>query len=291
MPDGIILEDELALAGQLADAAWTAIRPHFRALNTVDNKAQTPAPAPSANLPKPGDRPAIPARPEFDPVTEGDRAAERAIRAILQAERPHHGVTGEEYPETPSSSGYRWLIDPIDGTRAFVAGLPVWTTLISLVGPDDVPIIGIIDQPVLGERYVGWPGGAELQTPGARTPIRVSACNDLRQAMIATTDPFILNPAEQGAWAHLRATARISRYGLDAYAYARLAAGTIDLVAETGLKAWDVAALIPVVRGAGGLTTDWRGNAPKLGGQIVCASSEGVLEQALLALRRSATLA
>ena len=284
MPDGIILEDELALAGQLADAAWTAIRPHFRALNTVDNKAQEPAPAPSAVRPQPSARPAIPARPEFDPVTEGDRAAERAIRAILEAERPHHGVTGEEYPETPSSSGYRWLIDPIDGTRAFVAGLPVWTTLISLVGPDDIPVIGIIDQPVLGERYVGWPGGAELQTPNARTPIRVSPCNDLRQAMIATTDPFILNPAEQGAWAHLRATARICRY-------ARLAAGTIDLVAETGLKAWDVAALIPVVRGAGGMATDWRGNAPKLGGQIVCASSEGVLEQALLALRRSATVA
>jgi len=288
MPDGISLEEELALAGRLADAAWTAIRPHFRALNAVDNKAQEPAP--STGRPKPSAAPAIPASPNFDPVTEGDRAAERAIRAILQAERPHHGVTGEEYPETPTASGYRWLIDPIDGTRAFVAGLPVWTTLISLVGPDDVPIIGIIDQPVIGERYVGWPGGAELQTSGARTPIRVSACNDLRRATIATTDPFILSPAEQGAWAHLRATARISRYGLDAYAYARLAAGTIDLVAETDLKAWDVAALIPVVRGAGGIATDWRGNAPKLGGQIVCASSEGVMEQALLALRRSASV-
>jgi histidinol phosphatase-like enzyme (inositol monophosphatase family) len=291
MPDGMSLEDELALAGRLADAAWIAIRPHFRALKDVDNKAANRPSNPSPNRPTPTARPTIPAKAEFDPVTEGDRAAERAIRAILAADRPHHGVTGEEFPETPSSSGYRWLIDPIDGTRAFVAGLPVWTTLISLVGPDDVPIIGVIDQPILGERYIGWPGGAELQRGGTRTPIRVSDCRDLRRATIATTDPFILNPAEQGAWAHLRATARISRYGLDAYAYARLAAGTIDLVAETDLKAWDVAALIPVVCGAGGLATDWRGNAPKLGGQIVCASSEGVMDQALLALRRSATLA
>ncbi|KCZ90039.1 inositol monophosphatase family protein [Hyphomonas johnsonii] len=291
MPDGFTLEDELTLAGRLADAAWIAIRPHFRALKGVDNKAGGPPAAQPAARPQPTATPSIPAKAPFDPVTEADRAAERAIRAILEAERPHHGVTGEEYPETPSSSGYRWLIDPVDGTRAFIAGLPVWTTLISLVGPDDVPLIGVIDQPVLGERYLGWPGGAALVKDGTQTPIRVSACSDLREATIATTDAFMFNPAEQGAWTHLRATARITRYGLDAYAYARLAGGTIDLVAESGLKAWDVAALIPVVRGAGGIATDWRGNEPKLGGQIVCASSDGVMEQALLALRRSATLA
>ncbi|MEH6810816.1 MAG: inositol monophosphatase family protein [Hyphomonas oceanitis] len=289
MPDGISLEDELALAGRLADAAWTAIRPHFRALTNVDNKAQDTSLTPSNGRPKPTSTPSVPTKTPFDPVTEGDRAAERVIRDILTSERPHHGVTGEEFPETPSQSGYRWLIDPIDGTRAFVAGLPVWTTLISLVDPDDVPVIGIIDQPVLGERYLGWPGGAAMEKGGERTPIHVSGCQDLREATIATTDPFIFNPAEQGAWTHLRATARITRYGLDAYAYARVAGGTVDLVAESGLKAWDVAALFPVVRGAGGLVTDWRGNTPKLGGQIVCASSEGVMEQALLALRRSAT--
>jgi fructose-1,6-bisphosphatase/inositol monophosphatase family enzyme len=116
----------------------------------------------------------------------------------------------------------------------------------------------------------------------------VSGNPDLRAATIATTDPFIFTPPEQGAWNHLRATARITRYGLDAYAYARVAGGTLDLVAESGLKAWDVAALIPVVRGAGGIATNWRGEAPALGGQIVCAASEGILEQALLALRRAA---
>lgn len=263
------LDADLDFAAQLANAAWAAIRPHFRALTQVDGKA---------NSSKPG----------FDPVTEADRAAELAMRALVAAHRPGDGVTGEEFPETASDTGYRWYFDPVDGTRAFVAGLPVWTTLIALAGPDNVPLIGVIDQPVLGERYLGWPGGARLDTAAGRQPIRSSGCADLRLATIATTDPFIFSPPEQGAWNHLRSAARITRYGLDAYAYARLAGGTIDLVAESGLKSWDVAALIPVVRGAGGLATDWRGNPPALGGQIVCSSSEAVLEQALLALRRAA---
>lgn len=261
--------DDLALARELADAAWAAIRPHFRNLDTVDHKAGT-------------------AKAGFDPVTEADRAAELAMRAIIDARRPGDGVTGEEFPETPSASGWRWYFDPIDGTRAFVGGLPVWTTLIALVNPEGVPVLGVIDQPVLGERYIGWPGGAQMETAEGNFPIRVSGNPDLRAATIATTDPFIFTPPEQGAWNHLRATARITRYGLDAYAYARLAGGTLDLVAESGLKAWDVAALIPVIRGAGGIATNWRGEAPALGGQIVCAASEGILEQALLALRRAA---
>ena len=264
------LEDELAFAGRLADAARTAIRPHFRALDGVDGKTGGPA------------------QFGFDPVTAADTGAERAMRNLIAAERPDHGVIGEEFEDIPSRNGLTWLLDPVDGTRAFVAGLPSWTTLIALCDDEGTPLIGIIDQPVLDERYLGWPGGAALQQAGTQTPIRVSGCRDLREAVISTTDPFILNPAEQGAWTHLRATARISRYGLDAYAYARLAAGTIDLVAESGLKAWDIAALIPVVRGAGGLATDWRGNAPRLGGQIVCCASQDILDQALLALRRSA---
>lgn len=262
------IDADIAFARRLADAAWGAIRPHFRNLNDVDGKA--------------GDK------LYFDPVTEADRAAELAMRALVAAERADDGVTGEEFPETASASGWRWYFDPIDGTRAFVAGLPVWTTLIALAGPDGVPVLGVIDQPVLGERYIGAPDGTQLETAAGSAAVRVSGNPDLRTATIATTDPFIFSPPEQGAWNHLRAAARITRYGLDAYAYARIAGGTVDLVAESGLKAWDVAALIPVVRGAGGVATDWRGNAPALGGQIVCAASEGILEQALLALRRAA---
>ena len=263
------IESDLAFACQLADAARVAIRPHFRALDSVESKSESGADG-------------------FDPVTVADRAAEAAMRELIMAERPEDGVLGEEFPETDSQNDWRWVLDPIDGTRAFVAGLPVWTILIALCDPEGVPIIGIIDQPVLDERYLGWPGGAAVESNGARKPIQVSDCNDLRKATIATTDPFIFTPAEEGAWTHLRATARISRYGLDAYAYARLAAGTIDLVAESSLAPYDAAALIPVVRGAGGLATDWRGNAARPGGQLVCASSQPVLDQALLALRRSA---
>lgn len=224
--------DALKIAHALADAARLAIAPHFRALSDIENKAAETA---------------------FDPVTVADRAAESAMRDCLSALRPDDAIHGEEYGQTPGKTGWTWVLDPIDGTRAFVAGLPVWTTLIGLVNDEGDAIVGLIDQPTVNERYIGGPDGSVLITPAGTTPLAVSACADLRTATIATTDPFIMTPSEQGAWTHLRHTAQIVRYGLDAYAYARLSAGTIDLVAETGLAPYDAAALIPVVRGAGGL--------------------------------------
>ena len=192
----------------------------------------------------------------------------------------------------PSSTGLVWYLDPIDGTRAFVAGLPSWCVLIGLA-QEGKPILGIIDQPWLDERYVGLvePGvGAEswLDCRGARTKLKVRNVASLTQAVLSTTDPFILTPPERGAFEHIRQTARLTRYGLDAYAYARLAAGTIDMVTETGLKSHDVAALFPVIEGAGGVVTDWRGNPAKLGGQIVAAANRKILDEALVSLRRSA---
>ena len=268
MIDSDFQEEALRVARQMADAAWSAIAPHWRDIADVENKQDGHG---------------------YDPVTVADKDAELAMRAVLAELRPEDGVCGEEYEDTPGTSGWTWVLDPIDGTRAFVAGLPLWTTLIGLCNAEDAPIIGVIDQPVLGERYFGWPGGAALEQGSARAPISVSDCTDLREAVIATTDPFIMTLPEQGAWTHLRATARITRYGCDAYAYARLAAGTIDLVAETGLAPHDMAALIPVVRGAGGLACNWRGNPAMIdNGQLVCASSQGVLDQALISLRRSA---
>ena len=261
-------DDDLALANRLADAAWSAIRPHFRALSTIDDKAEAGA--------------------HYDPVTEADRAAEQAMRTILAAERPHHGITGEEFGETESASGWRWVLDPVDGTRAFIAGLPVWTTLISLVDPLGFPVLGLIDQPILGERYIGWPGGAVLQTETGRSPLKVDDISSLADAVIATTDPFLLTEAERQGWTSLRNTARFARYGLDAYAYARLAGGTLHLVAESDLKPWDVAALIPVVTGAGGHATDWTGAPARLGGQVLCTASEKVMEEALILLREAA---
>ena len=259
--------DAISVSHALADAARAAIAPHFRALVTIENKKDGA---------------------EFDPVTVADRAAEEAMRKVLAKLRPDDAIHGEEFGKQDGSTGWTWVLDPIDGTRAFVAGLPVWTTLIGLVDCNGDAIVGMIDQPVLDERYFGSSEGSFLRRANSDTQIHVSDCDDLRQAVIATTDTFIMTPPEQGAWTHLRHTARITRYGLDAYAYARLAAGTIDLVAEAGLAPYDAAALIPVVRGAGGLACDWRGNPAKPGGQLVCASNQGVLDQALISLRRSA---
>ena len=256
----------IPFAEKLADAARLAALPYFRlAATRTDNKATK----------------------GYDPVTEADRAAERAMRQLISAERPEDGIEGEEYGAAPSRNGWVWHLDPIDGTRAFIAGLPVWTTLIGLV-EHGRPILGIIDQPWLDERYVGAGGKSWLNCRGARTPLQTRACLTLTDAILSTTDPFILTPPERGAFEHLRQTARLTRYGLDAYGYARLAAGTIDMVAETGLKSHDVAALIPVIEGAGGVVTDWRGQPPKLGGQIVAAANRTLLDQALISLKRSA---
>lgn len=258
--------DAVGVATMMADAARAVTLPLFRAGVFVDNKASR----------------------GYDPVTEADRAAERAMRDILARLRPDDAIVGEEYGVTEGCSGWTWYLDPVDGTRAFVAGLPVWTSLIGLVCADGDPVVGVIDQPILDQRYVGSPHGATLTEQDTESALCVSTCSDLREAVISTTDPFILSPAEQGAWTHLRHTARITRYGLDAFAYARLAGGTIDLVAEAGLQPYDMAALLPVVRGAGGLACDWRGQPAKLGDQLVCAATPELLDQALLSLRRAA---
>lgn len=259
--------DAVGIAQAMADAARSAILPHYRSLTGVENKLDDGT---------------------FDPVTEADQAGERAMRAVLEELRPDDAIFGEEYGRKDGTTGWTWVLDPIDGTRAFVAGLPTWTTLIGLVDEAGDAIVGLIDQPNLDERYIGAPNESRLVTSASDTVISVSSCEDLRECVISTTDPFIMTPPEQGAWTHLRHTARIIRYGLDAYAYARLAAGTIDLVAESGLAPYDAAALIPVVRGAGGLACDWRGNPAKPGGQLVCAASQDILDQALISLRRSA---
>ncbi len=256
----------IRFAEKLADAARAATLPFFRlAATRTDNKAVA----------------------GYDPVTEADQAAERAMRQLISAERPDDGVEGEEYGSAPSRNGLVWHLDPIDGTRAFIAGLPVWTTLIGLVDHGR-PVLGIIDQPWLDERYVGADGKSWLDCRGARTALKTRACPALTDAVLSTTDPFILTPAERGAFEHIRQTARLTRYGLDAYGYARLAAGTIDMVAETGLKSHDVAALIPLIEAAGGVVTNWRGQPPQLGGQIVAAANRTILDQALVSLRRSA---
>src|SRR5262249_55959095 len=158
-----------------------------------------------------------------------DREAERSIRSMIEARFPDHGIIGEEFGEKPSLSGFTWILDPIDGTRAFIAGLPLWGVLVALAHQGR-PLIGLIDQPYLGERFRGWPGGAELVTRDGRRALRTRPCGRLSDAIIATTDAKLFSGPEAAAFEEVRATAKLARYGCDCYAYAMVALGTIDLV-------------------------------------------------------------
>jgi len=215
----------------------------------------------------------------FDPVTEADRGAEQAMRALIEAEHPDHGIAGEELADRPARGPWRWSLDPIDGTRSFICGLPTWTTLIALL-EDGAPILGLIDAPRLDERYLGdgkhaWLNGDEIRT---------STCRALAEARLSTTDPFLFGGVEAAAFTRLRAAARVTRYGHDAYGYARLAAGAIDLVAESGLKPHDYNALVPVIRGAGGVVGNWRGGRDLSEGQVLAAATPELFEQAVALL-------
>jgi len=257
--------DELdAFLVELNRAAAGAIAPLFRGQHGLDNK-----------LGEAG----------FDPVTEADKGAERAIRAAVAERYPDHGFIGEEYGEDRPDAEFVWVLDPVDGTRAFIAGLPLWCTLIGL-RHEGTPVLGSIGQSYLGELYIGHAGGSRLMTRGGSRPLKVRPCGGLSQAIIATTDPeACFQGAEREAWRILRRGSKLARLGCDAYAYAMVAAGTMDLVVEAGLKAWDIEAAIPVIQGAGGMVTDWRG-APvgAHGGQVAIAGDRACLDEALAAL-------
>lgn len=223
----------------------------------------------------------------FDPVTEADRAAEAAIRRLIAARYPDHGVIGEEYGEDRPDADRVWVLDPIDGTRAFIAGLPLWTTLIAL-RHEGAPVIGAVGQPYLGEVFLGGPSGARLLKDGGETPLRTRACPALDQALVATTDPDIFQGADRAAWERLRAATRLARLGCDAYAYAMTAAGRIDLVAESELKVWDWSALKPLIEAAGGRFTDWNGRTPDAADGRVLAAGDPRLAEAALAVLNAA---
>ena len=269
--DDAELDALLRLAGELADAAGAAALPHFRAQALV---AQ--------------DKGAASGR-RFDPVTEADRGAERAIRVLLAERRPDDGVFGEEEARTHGTSGLTWIVDPIDGTRSFISGLPLWGILIAM---DDGTRgrIGLIDQPYTRERFVGVHrrAGAEawMDGPAGRLPLRTRACAGLAEATVFTTDPFLFTEPEREAFEAVRGRSRLTRYGTDCYAYALLALGMVDLVIESGLAAYDVAALVPVITAAGGIVTDWQGEDCRWGGRVVAAGSAEVHAAALELLSR-----
>jgi histidinol phosphatase-like enzyme (inositol monophosphatase family) len=252
----------LAFAKELADAAGAAILPHFRANLIVEDKSAGGA--------------------VFDPVTVADRAAERAMRDLIVARYPDHGIVGEEEGTITGSSALRWILDPIDGTRAFVTGLPIWGTLIAL-NDGRRPVLGVIDQPFTRERFVGTPSSAWCNDK----PIRTRRCPDLAQARVMLTVPAAgAKVADQAVFDAVATRAQIVRFGGDCYAYGLLAHGLVDLVLEAHLDIHDVQALIPVVEGAGGVITTWEGGDPQNGGAIIACGDPALHRQLVPLIER-----
>ncbi len=254
----------LDFAHELADAAAAAILPHFRRRLVVDNKDSDGG---------------------YDPVTEADRAAERVVRKLVAQRYPDHGFEGEEYGDAQLNARYRWVVDPIDGTRSFVLGLPIWGTLIGLTDGGR-PTLGIMDQPFTRERFFADETSAWLRGPDGRED-RLAArdCEGLAEAMMMTTHPDLFAAgAEQAGFQAVKQQVRACRYGGDCYSYCLLAAGHLDLVVEAGLKPFDITALIPIVERAGGIVTTWDGGPADRGGRIVASGDARVHEAALKVL-------
>lgn len=249
----------IATADALADAARSAILPFFRgrALDTRTKLADG-----------------------FDPVTEADRAAEQAMRDLLARRRPRDGVLGEEFGHQEGSSGLTWVLDPIDGTRAFICGAPTWGVLIALSGPDG-PLYGVIDQPYTQERFYGGFGTARMHGPLGGRALGTRSAPGLSAALLASTFPEIGTPQERLSFEAVAREVQLVRYGMDCYAYALLAAGQIDLVIEAGLNPYDIHAPIAVIEAAGGIVTSWEGGPAHAGGQVLAAGCPAVHDAAL----------
>jgi inositol-phosphate phosphatase/L-galactose 1-phosphate phosphatase/histidinol-phosphatase len=233
------------LALRLADAAGAEIRPHFRRPIIVEDK------------------------PDLTPVTVADRAAEAAMRELIEAHFPEHGIVGEEFGGVREDAEFVWVLDPIDGTKSFISGVPLFGTLIALTRRRR-PILGIIDQPISRERWIGATGRPTMFN-GA--PIHCRACPALAAATLFATTPDMFKGDDRAVFARLSAAVKLVRFGADCYAYGLLAAGFIDLVLEASLKPYDFCAMVPIVEGAGGVATDWRGEALDLAsdGRILVA--------------------
>ena len=260
-------EKRIAFAHRLADAAGAVILPYFRKPIEVDGKPTRSG--------------------MFDPVTEADRRAEETMRKLIRDTFPDDAILGEEFGDMPGRTAYRWVLDPIDGTRAFVAGQPMWGTLIALE-ENGVPVFGLLDQPFLRERFIGLGKSAEMRDPQGVKPLKTRACAALSEAVVCTTHPMTHFSEEERARFHaVEERARLSRYGGDCYAYALVAMGFVDLVIETNLKRWDVAAILPIVDGAGGVVSDWSGNTITGGGNIIAAGDARVHAEAVKILSAS----
>ena len=247
-----------AFLDRLADAAGAAILPHFRADLTVDNKENG----------------------GFDPVTVADRAGESAMRKLIEDVYPSHGILGEEHGSVRVDADQVWVLDPIDGTRAFICGLPTWGTLIGLTSAG-YPVLGMMDQPYIGERFVGDGRRAWRRRNGVEIPLKTRACTTLGAAIFCTTHPSLFTGAQRTVYDDIEASVRTARFGTDCYGYAMLASGHVDLVIEPGLQPYDIAALIPVIEGAGGVVTTWTGGSAAQGGNVVASGDPRLHDLAL----------
>jgi histidinol phosphatase-like enzyme (inositol monophosphatase family) len=254
-----------AFVADLATVAGEVILPFFRSVLPATNKAQGGG--------------------AFDPVTEADRAAETAMRRMILDTFPAHGIVGEEFDDHQPDADYVWILDPIDGTKSFISGLPLWGTLVALQH-HGAPAYGMMHQPFTRERFFGdraratWSGRNSHGTQVVHH-LRTRPCERLDQATLFTTSPLLMSPEEHARYAAVERAVRLPRFGGDCYSYCMLAAGHIDLVVEAGLQPYDIAPLIPIILGAGGIVTTWTGGDAAAGGQIVAAGDPRIHEAAL----------
>ena len=216
----------------------------------------------------------------FDPVTEADREAERAIRALIRAEFPDHGVLGEEFGPENAGSRHQWVIDPIDGTRAFISGLPVWGTLVGLTVDGDA-VAGLMSQPFTGELFYATQTSAHYEGPGGPSLLSTRRTRRLEDATLFTTTPALYRGAKRDLYDRLECSVRLARYGTDCYAFAMVAAGHADIVADPGLQPYDIVGLIPIIERAGGVVTTFEGKPAEGGGDIVAAATPELHEAAM----------
>jgi myo-inositol-1(or 4)-monophosphatase len=254
--------DFAAFVDELATISGETILPFFRTSLAVESKSAG----------------------GFDPVTAADRAAEGAMRALIKRTFPDHGISGEEYGDERTDAEYVWVLDPIDGTKSFIAGMPAWGTLIALMRFGE-PVFGMMHQPFTRERFSGDGGAARYSGPAGERALQVRACPALSEAVLFTTSPLLMTEADRRAFGRVEGAVRLSRYGGDCYAYCMLAAGHVDLVIETALKPHDVVPLVPIIAGAGGLITTWENGPPNVGGRIVAAGDRRVHAAALELLK------
>jgi myo-inositol-1(or 4)-monophosphatase len=249
---------------ELALRSGEAILPFFRTAMTARNKAGPDS---------------------FDPVTEGDRAGEVVMRRMIAEMFPAHGIVGEEFGSERADAEFCWVLDPIDGTRAFLSGLPVWGSLIGLMR-HGTPVYGMMHQPFTRERFFGDGATAHYLGPDGERSLRSRACASLSDATVMTTSPRLFSGEERAAYDRVESVARLARYGCDCYAYCMVAAGHVDVVIEAGLQPYDIVALIPIIEGAGGVVTGWDGGPAERGGRVV-ASGDRRVHEAVLALLNS----